>query len=191
MSEKNKVMFGISNVHFGTYSVADNGTVTLGTPVKVPGTVNMTLEPESEEVVFYADNRKYWTTYSDNGYTGELENALFDEAFKKTFLGYRDFPGGGIAEVKGAQRPKVYMCFQAEGDIDARRAIVYNVTLGKINREHATTEDTTEPGTATLPFTVSGDEGTNITRVEFKPGDDNYDTLFTTPPVPELPDESE
>lgn len=185
----NKVLFGVSNLHVGLYSVSDEGVVTLGTPVKVPGTVNISLEAESEENTFYADNVRYWTGYSDNGYTGEIENALFDDNFKTTFLNYIALDDGGIAQIKGQQNKTVYFMFQAEGDESARRAIVYNVSLGQITREYATVEDSIEPQTATLPFTVSGDNGTGITRVSYPSTSATYDTMFTTPPVPALPSE--
>ena len=184
---KNKVMFGVSNLHFGLYTVADDGTVTLGTPIKVPGTVNISLEADSEENKFYADNVVYWSGYSDNGLSGEIENALFDETFKTTFMNYIALDDGGIAQIKGMQNKAVYIMFQAEGDQEGRRMIMYNVSLGQITREYATTEDTVEPQTATLPFTVNGDNGTGITRVGYAPDNAPYNTMFTTPPVPALP----
>ena len=184
---KNKVMFGVSNLHFGLYNVADDGTVTLGTPIKVPGTVNISLEADSEENKFYADNVVYWSGYSDNGLSGEIENALFDETFKTTFMNYIALDDGGIAQIKGMQNKPVYIMFQAEGDQEGRRMIMYNVSLGQITREYATTEDTVEPQTATLPFTVNGDNGTGITRVGYAPENAPYNTMFETPPVPALP----
>lgn len=186
----NKVMFGVSELHIGTYEVDSNGDVTLGTPLKVPGTVNITMEAESEENVFYADNVKYWTGYSDNGYTGEIENALFDDTFKTTFMNYIQLDDGGIAQIKGQKNKTVYMMFQADGDQENRRMIVYNVALGQINREYATTEDSIEPQTATLPFTVNGDNGTGITKVSYTPTDATYETMFTSAPVPQLPAQS-
>jgi len=183
----NKVMFGVSELHIGTYDVADDGTVTLGSPMKVPGTVNITMEAESEESTFYADNIKYWTGYSDNGYTGEIENALFNDTFKTTFMNYIQLDDGGIAQIKGKKNKVVYMMFQSDGDQENRRMIVYNVALGQINREYATIEDSIEPQTATLPFTVNGDNGTGITKVSYAPGDATYETMFTTPPTPALP----
>ena len=76
--------------------------------------------------------------------------------------------------------------FQGDGDKENRRMIVYNVALGQITREFATIEDSIEPQTANLPFTVNGDNVTGITRVSYAPTDAVYDTMFTTPPVPAL-----
>ena len=182
-----KVRFGIKNVHFGEFNVSTSGTVTLGTPYALPGAVNMTMEPESDLEEFYADDTVYWASYSDNGYTGELEMALFPDEFKTRFLGYAALTNGGIAHVKGKQPPACYIMFEGEGDTANRRGIVYNVALGQINREHSTTEDTKTPQTATLPFKVNGDPGTGIVKVGFPETAAAYSTMFTSPPVPALP----
>ena len=187
---ENKVQFGVCKLHFGTYEVSDLGVVTLGTPFHLPGTTSITLDAESEENAFWADNVKYWTGYSDNGYTGEITNALFTDEFKTKFMNYITLDDGGLAQIKGQQNKKVYMMFESNGDKEARRGILYNVTLGQISREFATTEDSTTPQTATLPFTVNGDNGTGIIRVGYKPANAAYDTLFDNPPVPALPDQS-
>lgn len=180
----NKVIFGVSNLHVGLYNVSTTGTVTLGTPYALPGTVNISIEPDSEETKFYADNVVYWSSYSDNGLTGEIENAFFTDDFKTKFMNYKSLSNGGVAQIKGMQNKPVYFAFQAEGDKEARRGIFYNVTLGQITREYSTTEDTTEPATATLPFTVNGDNATGVTRAAFTEGASAYSTLFTSPPVP-------
>ena len=180
----NKVIFGVSNLHVGEYNVSTSGTVTLGTPFAVPGTVNISIEPDSEENKFYADNTVYWSSYSDNGLSGEIENAFFPDAFKTRFMNYKTLSNGGIAQIKGEQNKPVYIIFQAEGDAEARRGIFYNVSLGQITREFSTTEDSTEPATATLPFTVNGDNATKVTRVAYTSGAAAYTTLFTSPPVP-------
>lgn len=181
----NKVMFGVSNLYVGTYEVV-NGVVTLGNPMHVPGTVNISLEADAEENKFYADNVTYWSGYSDNGLTGEIENALFSDEFKLAFMNYTQLADGGIAQVKGQKNKDVYFMFQGDGDKENRRMIVYNVALGQITREFATVEDSIEPQTANLPFTVNGDNVTGITRVSYAPADAVYDTMFTTPPVPVL-----
>lgn len=183
----NKVVFGLENVHVGTYTVdSSTGTVTMGTPLHIAGAVNMSLESDSEESVFWADNVKYYTTYSDNGMTGELEMAMFPDTFKTQFLNYVEIANGGLAQVKGQQNRDVYIAFEAAGDAEHRRCILYNVALGAITREYATTTETKEPQTATLPFTVSGDNATGIVRAEYPQTAAGYATLFTNPPAPSL-----
>lgn len=184
---ENKIVYGVSNLHFGTYTVSTSGTVTLGTPYHLPGTVNISMDPESEESTFYADNVAYWTGYTDNGYTGEIENANFTDEFKTKFLNYIELDDDGIAQIKGQQNKQVYMMFQCEGDVESRRGIFYNVTLGQISREYATQEATTEPQTATLPFTVIGDNGTGIIKAFYGKDAAAYTTIFVTPPTPALP----
>lgn len=185
----NKVIFGLENVHVGTYTVdPSTQAVTLGTPLHIAGAVNMSLESDSEETVFWADNVKYYTTYADNGLTGELEMAMFPDIFKTQFMNYVELTGGGLAQVKGQQNKDVYIAFEASGDAEKRRCILYNVALGQITREYATTTESKEPQTATLPFTVSGDNATGIVKAEYPPTATAYETLFSAPPVPALPE---
>lgn len=180
----NKVRYGVSNLYFGEYNVATNGSVTLGTPYALPGTVNISMEPDSELQEFHADNVVYWSGYSQNGYSGTVENAMFPDDFKIRFLNHLQLANGGIAEVKGRQPVPVYMMFQGEGDAEARRGIFYNVSLGAITREYATTEETAEPQTATLPFKVSGDAKTGVVKVGVPKSASVYSTMFSTPPIP-------
>ena len=187
MADKNKVMFGISNLHVGTYNVSSGGTVTLGAPYHQKGAVGLSMEPEGDSNDFYADNTKYWSGYSDQGFTGTVEVAKFDDEFKKQFLNYVELADGGIAKIKGASRPNTYVAFQTEGDAQARRVIMYNVSWAEPQREYNTTEDSTEPATDSSDITVSGDNDTGITVVTYNPGDSAYNTLFTSPPVPSLP----
>lgn len=182
----NKVMFGVSNLYVGEYTVSTTGTVTLGTPYQLPGTVDISMEPQSELTEFHADNVVYWSGYSDDGFEGSIENALFPDDFKTRFLNYQAITGGGIAQVKTKTTSPVYMMFQAEGDSAARRMIAYNVSLGQITRTYHTTEGSNEPATATLPFRVSGDAGTGVVKVGYPATASVYSTMFTTPPTPTL-----
>lgn len=180
----NKVEFGISQLHVGTYNVAADGTVTLGTPYHQPGAVSFSPEEQSENNVFYADNIAYWSGYSGGTFEGDLEVAKFFDEFKTQFLGYRALANGGLANVKNAIKPNVYVAFQVEGDAESRRVILYNCSLGVIGREYNTIEETKEPTTETLGVTCTGDNATGVTMASFKPGDDGYDTLFTAPTAP-------
>ena len=187
MADGNKVRFGLSNVRFGLYTVGEDDAVTMGAPGAQKGAVSLTLDPETAESVFHADNQIYYQENKDNGFTGELEMAKFDDAIKTTFLNYVSMTGGGIGQVKTMPTKKVYIAFQIEGDVQARRTILYNVSLGQISFNHATTEDTNEPTTETLPITVIGDNKTGLVKASFETGDTQYDTLFTQPAAPALP----
>ena len=185
----NKVEFGISQLHVGLYEVADDGTVTLGTPYHQKGAVSFSPEEQSELSNFYADNIVYWSGYSGGSFEGDLEVAKFDDAFKTAFLGYKQLTNGGLANVKNAHKPNVYIAFQVEGDAESRRVIMYNAQLGAITREFATIEEEKEPATETLAVTVTGDNATGVSMASFRPDDAGYDDLFTNPTAPELESE--
>lgn len=181
----NKVEFGISELHVGTYTES-GGTVTLGTPYAQKGAVSFSPEVQSEQNNFYADNIVYWSGYSGGTIEGDLEVAMFDDKFKTDFLGYVTLTNGGIANVKNPTKPNVYICFEVQGDDEARRVILYNCTLGSINRSYNTIEETKEPTTETLPVTCIGDNSSGVTMAVLKPGDTGYSTLFTAPTAPAI-----
>lgn len=187
MADSNKVYFGFSDLYIGTYTVDDNGAVTMGTPYHQKGAVGFSPEKSSEQNVFYADNVPYYTSYSDGSYEGDLEVAKFDDAFRTQFLGYVALADGGLAEVKGATKPNIYIAFEIQGDAQKRRVIFYNGALGAINKEYSTIEDSVEVATETISVTLTGDNKTGITKVTYNEGDTGYATLFTAPPAPTLP----
>ena len=181
----NKVEFGISNLYVGTYTVGTTGTVTMGTPYHQAGAISFSPEEQSESNNFYADNVIYWSGYSGGTFEGDLEVAKFDDTFKTQFLGYiQKASDGGLAVVKNATKPKVYIAFQVEGDAESRRIIMYNCSLGGITREYATEEESIEPATETIAVTVAGDNNTGISMVSYNQATSGYSTLFTNPPAP-------
>ena len=180
----NKVEFGISNLYVGTYSVDTTGSVTMGTPYHQAGAVSFSPEEQSEANNFYADNVIYWSGYTGGTFEGDLEVAKFDDTFKTQFLGYISKGDGGLAVVKNAVKPKVYIAFQVEGDAESRRIIMYNCSLGGITREYATEEDSIEPATETIAVTVAGDNKSGVSMVAYGQTASGYSTLFTNPPAP-------
>lgn len=181
----NKVEFGISDLYVGTYT-DNNGTITLGTPFHQAGAVSFSPEEQAEATNFYADNIIYWAGYSGGSFEGDLEVAKFDDQFKVDFLGYVELTDGGVANVKNATKPNVYIMFEVQGDAEERRVIMYNCQLGGITREYSTIEENKEPVTETLAVTCSGDNTTGISMVSYAKTATGYATLFTNPPVPTL-----
>ena len=190
MSDSNKVRFGFKDLYIGTYTVADDGTVTMGAPYHQKGAVGFAPSDSSDQSTFYADDMPYYVTYNEAATEGDLTVAKFDDEFKTRFLGYVTLADGGLAQVKGASKPSVWVAFQTSGDKQNRRVIFYNGSLGAIEREYSTIEESAEPVTESVPVSFVGDNATGIRKVTYNPGDAGYDTLFTNPPAPALPDES-
>ena len=87
LSTNNKVKFGLKNCHYAKATLdPDTNAVTFGTPVAIPGAVNLSLDPEGDTEPFYADDMVYYTTVANNGYSGDLEIALIPESFRKDIL---------------------------------------------------------------------------------------------------------
>lgn len=187
MAKENKVRFGLSEIHVGTYEVTPEGTVKLGEPIALPGAIALSLDAEGEEASVYADDVKYWFNFEDNGFKGDLEVVRFTDEFGVKFLGKVKLDDGGIASVKGAQKPAVYMAFQSKGDKHNRRAILYNVSIATPGKEYKTKEDKTDVATEKASITVAGDNVTGITMAVYSEDANGYKTLFTNPPAPKKP----
>lgn len=184
--DKNKVEFGISKLHVGTYDVNQEGQVTLGEPYHQRGSVSLTLDPEEETTEFVADNIVYFSEISDSGFSGSIQVAKFSDDFKTKFMGYKKLADGGIAKVKGAVKPNVYIAFQAEGDKQSRKVILYNVSLGGITKEHTTIKKAKEPNAESVKISAVGDIATGIVQTTYNPDDAGYATVFKNPTAPTL-----
>lgn len=180
----NKVEFGISNLHVGTYSDDGAGNITLGTPYHQKGAVSFAPEVQEDSSNFYADNIVYYSVFAGGSVEGDLEVAMFDDTFKTQFLGYQTLTDGGLASVKNATKPNVYIAFQIEGDTESRRVILFNCSLGSIQREYSTIEEDVEPATETIAVTAVGVAGNGVTMAVYGETDAGYATLFTSPTAP-------
>ena len=187
MSEKNKVKFGLSNVHVAKITKGEGGTITYGTPFKIPGAVNLSLDAEGDNEPFYADNMKYYESYANNGYSGELEIAKIPDEFLKEILGQTIDSAGGVLEtINDVISPFAFM-YQIEGDQTGTRFCYYNTTVSRPSTEASTTEDTKTPNTDTLSITTSAREDNGQVRYKLALSDTNkteYDAFFDEVPEP-------
>ena len=150
----NKVFFGLSNVYFALVTFDSNGTPTFGTPHKHPGAVNLTLEVAGSVTPFYSDNIVYYQATANQGYTGSMEFALYDEWFRMNVLKEIKDEAGVLVENAAVQPAPVAMLYQVEGDEKQAKRVLYYVQVGRPGEINATVGETTEPQTATASITV-------------------------------------
>ncbi len=185
--DKNKVKFGLSNVHIAKMIIGEEGDITYGTTFPIKGAVSLSLDAEGDSEPFYADNMKYYESYANNGYTGELEVAKLPEQFYTEILGQKQDTNGGILEnINDTISPFAFM-YQIEGDQTGTRFCYYNTTVSRPSTEANTTEDTKTPDTETLSITTSARTDTGDVRYKLPLTDENkvaYNAFFDAVPEP-------
>lgn len=154
-TQKNKVKFGLRNVHYAPLTIGDDGTLTFATPKPWPGAVNLSMEPQGEVVKFYADDGAYFVNSVNNGYEGDLESALVPDDFKKDVLGEFEDANGALIDDCDAVATPFALLFEFQGDKRARRHVLYNCTATRPGIGSATKEESLEVQTETVTITAS------------------------------------
>ncbi|WP_042470673.1 major tail protein [Bacillus ndiopicus] len=152
---ENKVQFGIKNVHYAVATEGADGKLTYAAPVAFPGAVSLTLEARGEQADFYADDRVYYTSSTNTGYTGTLTVATLLQQFRVDVLGDELDVDGVLTETSNAKPKTVALLFEFDGDVKATRHALYNVTISRPGLTGQTKGETTEPGTQELSFVAA------------------------------------
>ncbi|WP_191556449.1 major tail protein [Metabacillus idriensis] len=152
---ENKVTFGLENVHYAPYTETA-GTITYETPIRIPGGVEITLDPRGELSEFYADNLLYYVANSNQGYDGTLNIANIPEQFAIDALGEeKDEDDGVITERADAKQKPFALLFEFDGDVKAVRHVLFNCTANRPSISSSTKTNTQEPNTNELSFVSS------------------------------------
>lgn len=163
----NKIKYGLKNVHYAVATIGDDGTATYATPVAWPGAVNLNMDAQDEEIVFNADNTRYYGGFANNGYSGDFESALIPDSFRSDVLG--EVSNGDLKiETTATSDVHFALLFQFEGDESATRHVLYNCTASRPAVSGATKEDTIEPQTETISLIATNiyNEPTDLNLVK-------------------------
>lgn len=152
---KNRVKFGLRNCHYALATLGDDGKVTFGTPVPMPGAVSISLDAEGDNDPFYADDTVYYMVSNNNGYSGDFELALIPESFLKDVLKETEDANGVIVENKDAEPAHFALLFEFTGDQRKIRHCMYYCSATRPTIEGDTKEDSTEVKTEKLSLQAS------------------------------------
>ena len=187
VATSSKVRFGVKSLTF--WPITADGTAsanpTYGTKIEVPGTVQVEVDYESNEVKFYADNNIYYSGRNSAGNTGSIENAFFPDALKAAAYGWRIDANGGLVETDDGTPCNFAMAYQVEGDAEGLRCVHYDVNLGYPKQTHSTTEDGITVDTETIDYTgkKANLKGEMVARYSLVEGNTGYSSWFGTTPV--------
>lgn len=151
----NKVKFGLKNVYYALLTIEDD-EATFGTPVRIPGAVNLTMDAQGEPSTFYADDMAYYVTAANDGYSGTLEIALIPDSFRTDVLKESlDETAKVLTENVSAEAAPFALLFEFSGDQKATRHVLYNCSATRPSLSGATTTNTKEPTTESLTITAT------------------------------------
>ena len=124
---ENKVTYGLENAHYAKLTFGEGGTPTFATPVPLAGSVEFTMDPETNSVEFAADNdSQYFTEDENNGYSGTLTIANMPLSFRQDILGeVINALDGTITELADAKFSPFALLFQFDGDKTKTRHLIY------------------------------------------------------------------
>lgn len=170
-NKANKVKFGLKMVHYAKANFDEDGNVTYDKPVRMPGAVSLSLDPDGSVETFWADDVAFFVTNSNSSYSGDLELALIPESFSKDILHDEEDANGVFAENADAEPEHFALLFEFMGDQRKIRHVLYNCTCSRPSIESETVEDSKEPKTDSLEITatalangyVKAKTGTNTT----------------------------
>jgi phi13 family phage major tail protein len=149
-----KVQFNLKNVHYAIMSTIGSDPA-WETPVPVPGAVTLTLDPQGETTPFYADGIVYYQSIANNGYSGDLEMAMFPEQMLKDVWGMEEVETDFVLIEKSNVEPKPFaLLYQIDGDTGNDFYCLFNCTGTRPGIGSTTTTETKEPQTQTSTITA-------------------------------------
>lgn len=152
---ENTVRFNLKNVYYSVYGIQGSATTpSFATPVAIPGAVSLDLSPEGEMTKFYADGIAYYTSSSNDGYSGSLEMARFPDAMLKDIWGYTEGTTSKVLTENANTNPQTFaLLYQIDGDKDNELYVLYACTASRPGNGSKTKEGSIEVQTQSTDLT--------------------------------------
>ena len=190
--KKNKVRFGLKNCHYAKATFDEDGNVTYAKPVRLPGAVSLSLDPEGENENFYADDIVYYVLNNNAGYEGDLELALIPEEFLKDILHEEEDANGVLTENANNEFERFALLFEFTGDKHAIRHVLYCCSASRPSVEGETKEDEKEVQTEELSIIASAlANGYVKAKTSVNTSDAVYNGWYDTVYMPTVSDDGE
>ena len=185
MADSNKIQYGFRNLYYSVITKSAD-EVTYASPKAWKGAKSITLDAQGETQTYYADDVAYFTSSTNNGYSGTLEMSYLPDDVLKDIFGHVETSDGMLAEDANVLPKEVALIFEFQGDDKATRHILYDVVFGRAGTTGNTKEDAINPDTQSLNITVvpvTDEEGHAWTKAKATSTSTNYATIFTTAPT--------
>ena len=151
MADKNnKVKYNLKNAHYALLTISEDGVVSYGNPVSIPGSVSIALDANGEPENFYADGIAYYVINNNMGYDGDLELALIPESFRTDILKEELDSKGVLIENAQVELESFALLFEFDGYQKHIRHVLYNCAASRPGIEGKTNEESREVQTETL-----------------------------------------
>ena len=155
MAGADKVKFNIKNVHIAPMTTT-GASPAWGTPIAVPGAVSFSLEPQGDVTPFYADGIVYYQSAANNGYSGDLEMALFPAEILEALWGITEGETSKVlTEYANVEPVPFALLFEEDGDQTGTKFVLYNCTATRPQRSFATNTESKEVQTQTITVTAA------------------------------------
>lgn len=157
-----KVKFNLKNVHIAPMTTTGASPV-WGEPIKVPGAVSFSLDPQGEVTPFYADGIVYYQSVANNGYSGDLEMALFPaEMLTAIYQMQVGSTSKVITENSNYEPVPFAMMFEEDGDTTGTKFVLYNCTATRPTRSYTTNTESKTPQTQKITVSAAPLENGNV-----------------------------
>ncbi len=154
MAKDNRVKFNLAHVHYAIVTEKEDGTVSFGTPIPMPGAVSLSLDPEGEPETFYADGVAYYVINNNQGYDGDLVLAMIPESFRTDVLKEQADSNNVLVENATSETGRFALLFEFDGDAKKIKHVMYNVSAARPTIEAKTNEEKREVQTEKLALKI-------------------------------------